>query len=540
MSDPLFGPEIRFMLAENDTAGLRSLCEDLHPATVAEALDDEFTPEQIWEVISPTNIRTQAAVFEYLPAARQIAMIDAGRPQIGQLLGKMSHDDRVDLLRRLTPKTKETLLRLVDEADRKDMATLFTYGENTAGALMTTDYAWLPPTMSAAEAIDQLRTQAPDKETIYYIYVLDEVRRRPDGGALPRRLLGVVSLRDLILAPRHAVVRDLMADEVVAVRLDDPGEAAADLLARYDFIALPVLDAAGGMVGIVTHDDVIDVIREEATEDLQRQGGVSPLGEKYTEAAFGKIWRSRAAWLAALFVAELGTFSVMSYFEDALAQVVVLALFVPLCISVGGNSGTQASTLITRALALGEFELSEWKRILRREVFMGVALGLTLGGIAFFRGAATPTDTRGGPQTEHQTFVAKLPPGSPVVADENGDYAVPAGSSLDREAAKKLRVRPPEGSTPPRVDSTADGVTVHFPAESEIRTEPVSRWKLGQVIAFSVMGICLWGTMVGAALPLVFKKLNRDPAVASGPFVATFVDITGILIFFLFAKWLLM
>jgi magnesium transporter len=176
---------------------------------VADALDD-FTPEQVWEVLSPSNIRTQAAILEYLPPARQVELVESGRPQVGALLEKMSHDDRVDLLRRLPSNVKERLLRLVDEADRKDIATLVTYPENSVGALMTTDYAWLPPTMSAAEAIDQLRQQAPDKETIYYIYILDEPRRRPDGGPAPRKLLGVLSLRDLILAPRHALVRDLM------------------------------------------------------------------------------------------------------------------------------------------------------------------------------------------------------------------------------------------------------------------------------------------------------------------------------------------
>src|SRR5947208_9629818 len=163
MAHPLFGPEIREMLADRDEVGLRSFCETLHPATVAEALDDAFTPEQVWGVISPSDIRTQAAIFEYLPAARQVEMVEQARPQVGQLIGKMSHDDRVDLLRRLPGRVKETLLRLVDEADRRDIATLFTYGENTVGALMTTDYAWLTPHLTAAEANDQHSTNAPDR-----------------------------------------------------------------------------------------------------------------------------------------------------------------------------------------------------------------------------------------------------------------------------------------------------------------------------------------------------------------------------------------
>ena len=181
MSHPLFGPEVKLMLEEKNAPGLREFCEQLHPATVAEALDDEFTPEQIWEVISQANIRTQASVFEYLPPALQVEMAEKARPQMGQLLSKMSHDDRVDLIRRLPGRVTESLMRLVDEAERQDIARLVSYGENTVGALMTTDYAWLPATATAAEAIDQLRAQAPDKETIYYIYVLDDAGRRPDG-----------------------------------------------------------------------------------------------------------------------------------------------------------------------------------------------------------------------------------------------------------------------------------------------------------------------------------------------------------------------
>src|SRR5438270_4522596 len=379
MSHALFAPEIRRMIEDHDADGLRAFCESLHPATVAEALDDEFTPEQVWEVISQANIRTQASVFEYLPPARQAEMAERARPQVGQLLGKMSHDDRVDLLRRLPSRVSESLMRLVDEADRKDIATLVQYGENTVGALMTTDYAWLPGTITAAEAIDQLRQQAPDRETIYYIYVLDEPNRRTDGTLAPRRLLGVLSLRDLILAPRHSLIRELMEKDVIALKFDEDQEAVTRVFSRYDFIAVPVVDDQFGLLGIVTHDDVLDVVQEEATEDLQRQAAVGPILGNYLEASFYQVWKNRVRWLAVLFVAELATFWVMSYFEDLIAAVVVLALFVPLCISTGGNSGTQAATLVTRAMALGYVRPRDWARVLRREVVMGLALGGTLG-----------------------------------------------------------------------------------------------------------------------------------------------------------------
>ncbi|MBY0461240.1 MAG: CBS domain-containing protein, partial [Gemmataceae bacterium] len=267
MVHPLFSPEIKLMLGERNAEALRDFCEQLHPATVAEALDDEFSPEQMWEVIGHANIRTQASIFEYLTPAQQVLMAEKASPQLGQLLGKMSHDDRVDLLKRLPGRVAESVMRLVDEADRKDIATLFQYGENTVGSLMTTDYAWLPATLTAAEAIDQLRQQAPDRETIYYIYVLDDARR--DGSFGPRRLLGVVSLRDLILAPRHALIRELMETDLVTLRHDEDQEAVAQLFARYDFLAAPVVDEQFGLLGIVTHDDVLYVVRAEATEDMQ-------------------------------------------------------------------------------------------------------------------------------------------------------------------------------------------------------------------------------------------------------------------------------
>lgn len=547
MPHPLFTPELRIMLAEENATGMREFCETLHPATVAEALDEGFTPEQVWEVISHANIRAQAAIFEYLPPARQVEMAERARPQVGQLLGKMSHDDRVDLLKRLPGNVAEALMRLVDEADRKDIATLFQYGENTVGAMMTTDYAWLPGTLTAAEAIDQLRQQAPDRETIYYVYVLDDPARRPDGSLAPRRLLGVVSLRDLILAPRHALIRDLMESEVVTLRFDEDREAAGRVFSRYDLIAVPVVDDRYGLLGIVTHDDVLDVVQQEATEDLQRQAAVAPIEGDYLRASFVRVWWSRAFWLSLLFVAELATFTVMEQFEDAIATVVVLALFVPLCISTGGNSGSQAATLVTRSLALGYIRPGDWRRVLRRELMMGLALGGSLGAIAFVRGALTPSDTRSGPQKVHQSFSVTLPSEKKLSPEpvpkswldrllgrgQRWEVEVEPGAGQTVVIEKKSRVRLPEGVS--HLDPVGEGngnPVYQFPAECEVRTDTVSRWDLAKVIALSVLGICLWGTLIGAMLPLGFRKFGIDPALASSAFVATFVDVTGIAIFF--------
>jgi magnesium transporter len=396
MPHALFSPELREMIAEKDADGLRAFCEHLHPATVAEALD-EFTAAEVWEAISPADIRTQAAIFEYLPIAKQIEMVEgAARPQVGRLIEQMSHDDRVDLLRRLPARVRDSLLRLVDEADRRDIATLVSHRENTVGALMTTDYAWLPPDLSAAEAIDQLRQQAPDRETIYYVYVLDEPQRRPDGGLTPRKLLGVITLRDLILAPRHSLVRDLMEEETVTLKVTDDREAAADLLARYDLIAVPVVDDDGGMVGIVTHDDILDVVQQEATEDLQRQAAIGLIEGNYLETRFARVWWHRVKWLAALFIAQMFTINAMAQYEKELEAVAALAAFVPLVLSVGGNSGSQAATLVIRALALGQVRVFEWFRVFRRELLMALALAASLGVLAILRTLfLTPTTLAG-------------------------------------------------------------------------------------------------------------------------------------------------
>jgi magnesium transporter len=438
------------MLQENDTVGMQTFCETLHPATVAETLAEEFEVEQVWRFLQHTSIRNQAAIFEYFPITWQVKMVEGtGRPHMARLIEQMSHDDRVDLLRRLMPRVAEGLLRLVDEADRRDIATLVKFAENTAGALMTTDYAWLPEHITALEALDRLRLQAPDRETIYYVYVLND----------QRKLLGVVSLRDLILAPRHAVIRDLMEKEVIAVPATEDREQVAQTMARYDLLAIPVVDDDKRLVGIVTHDDVIDVVVQEATEDVHRMGAVGPLEENYLQANFVTVWRNRAFWMACFFVAELFTIQALGYFEEEISRLVVLSLFIPLCISTGGNSGSQAATLITRALALGQVAVSDWLRVLRHELFMGLALGLTLGAIGFV-GVSIMTGGR------HET----------------------------------------------------------------------EWWKLALVIAQAVTGICLWGTLVGSLLPLVFKRLGIDPGIASTPFVATFVDVTGILIYFSIAK----
>ncbi len=541
MAHALFTPEVKYLLQENDAEGMKAFCDSLHPATVAEALESDLHVDQVWSFLKHTTIKSQAAIFEYFPIEWQVQMVEGtGREHMAKLISAMSHDDRVDLMRRLMPKVTESLLRLVDEADRRDIATLVRQEENTAGAIMTTDYAWLPPNLTASEALDRLRLQAPETETIYYIFVLDE----------SHRLMGVASLRDLILAPRHVLIKDIMEDQVVSVHASDDRDVVAKEMAQYDLIAIPVLDEQNRMVGIITHDDVIDVVVQEATEDAHRMGGVGPMAENYLTANFITVWRKRAFWLSCLFVAELFTFTALAHFDEAINSVVVLALFVPLCISTGGNSGSQAATLITRAMALGQVTLSDWFKVLQHELSMGLVLGLTLGGIGFIRGSFTPEDVRGNMTKRDYDFQIRVPVGeeSKLAKVGEGRMIFPDGCIQESRLEKGTQIILPAGeavriedSKPGEMMHTEDGKETafklyHIPKNSQLRTKAVDRWLLALVIGLAVAIICLWGTLVGSMLPLIFRRVGVDPGIASSPFVATFVDVTGIVIYFTIAS----
>jgi len=456
MTNVLLLPELRSMLAEEDHEGLTALMTELHPATVADWTEG-LTVEETWRVFNHAGIDRQAQVFEFFPIQKQVDMVTgAGRERMSRLIEAMAHDERVVLLKRLDPEVVESLLPLVAKADRQDIRTLLSYPEHSAGSVMTTEYATLTTDLTVSEAISRLRLQATSAETIYYVYVVD-----PE-----RHLVGMVSLHELILARPTARIESIMQREVISVPVDADQEDVAQTMARYDFLALPVVDAENRIVGIVTHDDVIDVVVQEATEDALRMGGVGTMVEHYLEAPFFTLWRKRSGWLSCLFVAEMFTFSALAHFQTAIEKIIALSLFVPLCISTGGNSGSQAATLITRAMALRQIRPSDWLRVIRHELIMGLALGLTLGAIGFLRVRVTPAAWLG------------------------------LGGS--------------------------------------------ERLMLAFVIAQAVAAICLWGTLVGSTLPLVFSRLGFDPGYASSPFVATFVDVTGIVIYFSIATiWLL-
>ena len=374
-ANPILIPELRVMLAEGDTAGLREVAEELHPATVAEfseGLDDA----EIWRLLDAVPVERQSEIFPYYPMPRQVELFKAAdRPHLGPLLESMASDNRDDLLRELDPGFVEEILPLVAKAERHDIRMLLSCPEGSAGSMMTTEYASLPAEITAGEAISRLRSQAPNSESIYYMYVLD-----PE-----RRLLGFVSLRDLILARPTALVSELMQKDVIGVRVEEPREHVVEKLARFDFIAIPVIDDRGRLVGIITHDDVLDAVRQDATDDAQRIAAIAPLGEGYLEAALISMTWKRGIWLAILFATAAITAMVLARWKSPHAWLVA---FIPLVIASGGNSGNQSATLVITALSTGDCRLSDWKRILRREFVVGLLLGMLLSVPGYLLGLA--------------------------------------------------------------------------------------------------------------------------------------------------------
>ncbi len=369
MYSQLLLPDLQILLQEDDTDGLREFCEVFHPAATAEVLG-ALPGGDVWRVLSHSPLPLQVEIFQFLELPQQLTLVeDVDRDRLTQLLEEMAPDDRVDLLERMDPEQVERLLPLVAQAERSDIRRLLSFPEDSAGSIMTTEYASLPEDISVNEAIERLRQQAPDRETIYYVYVLDE----------ERHLLGFVTLRELILARPDARLGDIMTRSVISVRVDDDQEVVANELARYDFIAIPVVDNQHRLVGIVTHDDVLDVVQQEATEDVHRLGAVEPLEDSYLTTPLLTLTWKRGIWLVLLLGAALVTASVLRAFEKTSQQFAWMILFLPLVLAAGGNVGSQSATLIIRLLAIEQIDRSQNWQILKREFRLGLLLG---GGLA--------------------------------------------------------------------------------------------------------------------------------------------------------------
>jgi magnesium transporter len=401
--------------------------------------------------------RDEAEEFFLHLSARDKAQVIQGLPtgERRLWLRLLPPDEAADVIQETPLEEHDGLLALLDEQTRSEVKGLLDYAEDQAGGLMNPRYARLRPEMSVSEAISYLRRDARARtKSVYYAYVLDP----------HDRLLGVVSFRELLTAAGEKLIKEVMRADVITAPEHLDQEALSHLFARHHLLMIPIVDSERRLKGVVTLDDIIDVVQEEATEDIHKIGGMQALEDPYLQIPFLRMLKKRAGWLAVLFLGEMLTATAMGYFEAEIARAVVLALFVPLIISSGGNSGSQASTLVIRAMALGEVRLRDWWRVIRRELASGLALGSILALIGLIRILTW--------QALFQVY---------------GEHYL----------------------------------------------------LIGFTVAFSLVGVVLWGTLAGSSLPLLLRVLGFDPASASAPFVATLVDVTGLVIYFTVAAILL-
>jgi magnesium transporter len=459
VNDPIEGPDLRLdelkELAEQENLGeFVRRAEHVHPSDLADVLSALDEPTRV-RVISelPTELAGKALAEMEAVEHPEDLLLAVGPEYAAELVEELPTDDAADLVGELTVAQREAVLEEV--TDRAEVDELLSYPEDSAGGLMSTDVVAVREDATVAGAIEAIRDQCDEDESqLYQIYAVDG-----DGD-----LRGVVPVARLIVSSPTKLVRDVMEQPIVHVQPRQDQEEVARLMARYNVAAVPVVDGNGKLLGRITFDDVVDVVEAETTEDILKFGGMEALDAPYLKIAFGRMVRKRAGWLAALFIGEMLTATAMAFFEEEIAKAVILALFVPLIISSGGNSGSQASTLVIRAMALGEVKLRDWWRVIRRELAAGLVLGTFLGIIGFLR--ITLWHSISGIYGEHYLLVA---------------------------------------------------LTVFG----------------------SLIGVVTFGTMTGSLLPFILRRLGFDPASASAPFVATLVDVTGLVIYFTVASFLL-
>ncbi|MEK7402919.1 MAG: magnesium transporter [Gemmatimonadota bacterium] len=452
----LLAPDILDLLEESP-ASVAAETEDLHPADLADVA--ELIPrEQVAAFLAALSPARAADVLEYLNEdLRSDILEEIPASQAAALVSQMTPDDRADALETIDADVADEIVSELPAEERAETERLRQFEPDTAGGLMTTEFVSLSENMPVDEAFTAVRALARlgRKEATYAIYATGT-----DG-----RLQGVLSLRELLAAAPGATIAEVARTEVVTVAPSADRQEVARITADYDLIAVPVVSESGHLMGVVTVDDVIDVIQEEQTEDIQKMGGMEALDEPYMSISFWGMIRKRGVWLCLLFIGELFTASAMQGFEDELKRAIVLSLFVPLIVSSGGNSGAQATSLIIRALALGELQLKDWWRVAMRELPTGLTLGLMLGVLGIVR---------------------------VVMWQKLGiwDYGE------------------------------------HY-------------WLLGITVGISVTGVVAFGSMIGSMLPFALRRFGLDPASASAPFVATLVDVTGLVIYFLAALLIL-
>jgi magnesium transporter len=442
------------IVQSEDQLAIHEFLDDQNISDVAELINE--LPDHEAHIIDNMSIHRAASTFKILDFPTQKRIIQELAPhKTAELLNELSADDRTSFLEELPSEVVKELIKTLNPEERKIALSLLGYPESSVGRLMTPDYIAVRKDWTIREVIRHIRAEGKDSETIDVIYVVDEK------GAF----IDDIRIREIILADPSRIVEDVIDNRYIALNVNDDQEKAYQAFKMNNRVALPVLDNHNVLLGIVTVDDVLWVASEEFGEDIQKFGGAEALDEPYLDIRLGKLIKKRVGWLIILFLSEMLTTTAMQHFNVELGKVLVLGIFIPLTISAGGNSGSQASTLIIRAMALGEIGLGDWWRILRREILSGSLLGLILGSVGFLR-------------IEIWQYLGIY------------DYGI-------------------------------------------------HHVLIADIIFISLIGIVLWGSVIGSMLPIVLKRLGLDPATSSAPFVATLVDVTGIIIYFSVAYMLL-
>ena len=450
---PDYIEQFRNIIQSEDVLHIREFLNNQNISDVAELIY-EF-PEFESQIIGNLSIHRASSTFKILDVPTQKRVIqELPAFKTAELLNDLSADDRTSFLEELPSEVVKELIKTLDPEERKITLALLGYPESSVGRLMTPDYIAVQKDWTVREVIDHIREVGKDSETIDVIYVVD------DKGIF----IDDVRIREIILANPEKKIEDVIDYRYIALNVNDDQEKASEAFKMNNRVALPVLDNNKVMLGIVTIDDVLWITQEQFSEDIQKIGGTEALDEPYLEMPLLKLFKKRIVWLVVLFLSEMLTTTAMSYFEDEIAKAVVLAIFIPLIISSGGNSGSQASTLIIQAMALGELTIADWWRVIRRELQSGLLLGTVLGIIGFTR-----------VMLWNQIF------------HTYGEHGALIAST----------------------------------------------------VGFALVGVVLWGTIAGSMLPIVLKKLGADPATSSAPFVATLVDVTGLVIYFSVAYMIL-
>src|SRR5450432_1046947 len=443
----LLGPDLAETLRTSPEHAV-ALAEELHAVDLADLIFG-LSDEQAVMLVAALPVAQAAAAFDAMDHDRRQHLFERmERSLAAHIADSMAADERADLFKSLPDDVRADLLARMPKDASKDIRELSRYPESTAGGLMTTDYVAVEVTLTVERAIEQVRSTAAQMETIYDAYAVD-----PNG-----TLLGVVSLRDLVLARAGQPISAIMNADVISVPPEMDQEDVAHLFEHYDMLALPVVEATRKMLGIVTVDDVVTVLKQEQAEDIQKMGAVAPTDESYFKTEFWTLVKKRAGWLVAIFLGEILTASVLEHYEAARKAFQAIEVFVPLIISSGGNTGSQASSLVIRGMALEEFGPGDAPKILWRELRMGLVLGCILGSIGLLRA---------------------------IFVGHSGSHGMAAA------------------------------------------------------VGMSLIACVTFGSVVGSGLPLLMKRLGLDPAVSSGPFIASLVDVLGIIIYLNIAIWIL-